>query len=124
MTESFSEGRDSLWWVAAAPGVWSVHFVLSYASAAIWCAKYAGPDASLGGARLAIGLYTALALAALAGVGLRGLGQYRRSSADTHSDSAESRHRFLGFTLLALSGLSALAIVYEALAAVFIGSCH
>ena len=27
-----------------APGIWSAHFLLSYATAAVWCAKMAGPD--------------------------------------------------------------------------------
>lgn len=123
MAKQFSEKRDSLWWVAAAPGIWGVHFTLSYATAAVWCAKAASRDGSLSGARVAIFVYTAVALALALGVFLRGLGAYRRTSSEAHIDTSESRHHFMGFTLLSLSGLSAVAIVYEALAAVFIGSC-
>lgn len=127
MVRNVSERHDSLWWVAAPPGVWAAHFVLSYATAAVWCAK-AGPDASLLVARAAIGVYTALGLVAVAGVARRGLAQYRslpREAAEAEDlDSSEVRHHFLGFTLVALSALSALAISFGAMAAVFIGSCR
>jgi hypothetical protein len=125
MAKELSEQHDSLWWVAAAPAIWAVHFLLSYATAAVWCAKFAAPGGSLSGARVAIFVYTALALALVAGVGWRGLCNYRRARPpEPGHDSPEGRHHFLGFTLLSLAGLSALAIVYEALAAVFIGSCR
>jgi hypothetical protein len=118
------ERHDSLWWVAAAPGIWAAHFLLSYGTAAVWCAKQ-GVDAPLSLARVAIAGYTGLALAALLVVAQRGLRRYRApgSRPRTDSDTNEARRHFLGFTLLSLSGLSGLAIVYEALAAVFIGSC-
>ena len=126
MLNEFPEKHDSLWWVAASPAIWAAHFLLSYSTAAIWCAKYAGADASLSSARIAIGAFTAFALAAVAVVAWRGFQQYRaaRSKAAAEADSPAGRHHSLGFTLLSLSGLSALAIVYAGLAAVFIGSCH
>jgi hypothetical protein len=117
-----SERHDSLWWVAAAPAIWAAHFSLSYATAAVWCAKH-GSLASLSGARVAIFAYTGIALAGMLLVGLRGKRQYAIRGEPTDADSSGSRHRFLGFTLLSLSGLSGLAVTYEALAAVFIGSC-
>jgi hypothetical protein len=40
------------------------------------------------------------------------------------SDTPEDRHRFMGFATTLLSGISAIAILYQALAAVFIGSCR
>ena len=123
-----SERHESLWWVAAPPGIWGVHFVLCYGTAAVWCAKYAGPGDSLLVARAAIGVYTALALLALGVVARRGLQRQRtlaRSLDDGEDiDSPEVRRHFLGFTLLALSALSAVAVVFSALAAVFIGSCR
>jgi hypothetical protein len=125
MANELQERHDSLWWVAAAPSIWAAHFLLSYATAAIWCAKHVPPGGSLSGARLAIFVYTGIALAGVAGVALRGLGNVRRARPpEPGHDSPEGRHHFLGFTLLSLAGLSALAIVYEALAAVFIGSCR
>jgi hypothetical protein len=125
MLDEYPEKQDSLWWVAASPSVWAAHFLLSYATAAVWCAKH-GLDAPLSLARGAIAAYTGLGLVAVLVVAYRGLRQYRASGPKprTDSDTSEARHQFLGFTLLSLSGLSALAIIYQALAAVFIGSCH
>jgi hypothetical protein len=131
MARDISEKHDRLWWVAASPGIWAVHFSFSYATAAVWCAKYAGPDASSSAARWAIGAFTLVALALVGVVAHRGLQQWRvlpsrapSARPSDEADSPEARHHFLGFTLLALSGLSALAILYAALAAAFIGSCR
>lgn len=126
MTKDFSEKNESLWMLAAAPLVWASHLLLSYSTAAIWCAKFVGPSGSLAGAQLAIGLYT---LVGLAGIALIGRRAWRRHScADStlprQADSPADRHRFLGFIGLLLSGLSTLAVVFQALAAVFIGSCQ
>lgn len=112
--------------LATAPAIWMLHFLLSYVTAAVWCARYAGPGGSLDGARLAIGAYT---LVALVFIGLIGRGGRRRHRHGTEtlphdSDTPEDRHRFLGFATLLLAGLSALATVYVALAAAFIGTCH
>lgn len=124
------EKEDSLWWVAAAPGVWAAHFSLSYATAAVWCAKQ-GSAAPLSAARVAIAVFTIVGLAAVGLVALRGLRNYQRHAAGsdgakprTDVDTSLARHQFLGFTLLSLAGLSAVAIVFQALAAVFIGSCR
>ena len=119
------EKRESLWLLTLSPVVWSAHFLLSYATAAVWCAKLAGPGGSLGGARTAIAVFTALALAV---IGITGWIGYRRHSYGDAStphdfDSPEDRHRFLGFATLLLSALSAVGTVYVALAAVFIGTC-
>jgi hypothetical protein len=130
MTE-VPEREDSLWWVAAAPGVWAAHFTLSYATAAVWCAKQ-GSAAPLSGARVAIAVFTVVGLVAVAVVGARGIRNYHHrhdgpgqpAKPRTDVDTSLARHQFLGFTLLSLAGLSAVAIVFQALAAVFIGSCR
>jgi hypothetical protein len=125
MTE-VPEREDSLWWVAAAPGVWAAHFTLSYATAAVWCAKQ-GSAAPLSVARVAIAAFTVVGLGMVAVVALRGLRNYHRSHEArprTDVDTSLARHQFLGFTLLSLAGLSGVAIVFQALAAVFIGSCR
>jgi hypothetical protein len=126
MSDEVPEREDSLWWVAAAPGVWAAHFTLSYATAAVWCAKQ-GSAAPLSGARVAIAVFSVVGLAAVGVVALRGLRNYHRNGDErprTDVDTSLARHQFLGFTLLSLSGLSAVAIVFQALAAVFIGSCR
>jgi hypothetical protein len=120
------EEHESLWRLTAAPVIWAVHFLASYCTAAIWCAKLAGPDGALGSVRVAIAVYTVLALI---GIGITGWQAFRRHSFGATTvphdfDSRESRHRFLGFATLLLSALSAVATLYVALAAVFIGSCH
>jgi hypothetical protein len=126
MNSELHERDDSLWRLAASPLAWAGHLLLSYCTAAIWCEKVAGRAGSLSGARVAIAIYTACALVVIGGFGWRG---YKRhtllGSALPHdADTPEDRHRFLGFATLLLSGLSALAVLYQALAAVIIGSCR
>jgi hypothetical protein len=123
---SLPEKHDSLWLLTASPVIWAAHFLLSYLSAAIWCARFVGADGSLAGVRVAIAVYTGLALS---GIGLCGWRAYRRhrfghATLPHDADTPEDRHRFLGFATLLLSALSAVATCYAALAAVFIGSCH
>jgi hypothetical protein len=57
------------------------------------------------------------------GIGFR---RHRLGSAELphDDDSPEDRHRFLGFSTFLLSALSAVAVVYSALAAVFIETCQ
>jgi hypothetical protein len=118
--------RDSLFQLAASPLVWALHFVLAYATAAIYCEKVAGEGGSLDGARLAIAVYTAVGLAVIAAIGWRAYRAARGDGAPAlphDTDSSEGRHQFLGFATLVLSGLSAVAIVYAALATLVFGSC-
>jgi hypothetical protein len=120
------EEHESLWMLTAAPVIWAVHFLASYLTGAIWCAKLVGPDGALGRVRVAIAIYTVLALI---GIGITGWHAFRRHSFGTTTvphdfDSRESRHRFLGFATLLLSALSSVATLYVALAAVFIRSCY
>lgn len=124
--KSHASHHDSLWMLTIAPATWAAHLMLCYLTAAIWCAKLAGPNGSLGGVRDAIGWYTVAALTGIAIVGWKG---FRRQSDGTEttsqdSDSPESRHRFLGFATLLLAGLSAVATIYVALAAVYFETCR
>jgi len=120
-----AERNESLWLLTVSPVIWSAHFLLSYVTAAIWCAKAPGPYAGLADVRLAIAVYTG---AALLGIGMTAWVGWRRQKAigfDTGpGDTAEDRHQFLAFATLILSGLSAVATAYVALAAVFIGNCR
>ena len=120
------ENNQSLWLLIASPTIWAVHFLACYLTAAIWCAKFAGPDRSLGIVREVIAVYTVLALI---GIGLIGFNGYRRHrfqhrTTTRDQDTAEDRHRLLGYATLLLSGLSAIATVFVALAAYFIEECH
>ena len=120
-----SERHQSLWLLTASPTIWAAHFLLSYLTAAIWCAKFAGPHGSLTTVRVAMAVYTALALG---GIGIVGWMAYRKHSfghaeLPHDADTPEDRHRFLGFATLLLSALSAVAVVFAALVAVFFGTC-
>lgn len=119
------EQKESLWLLIVSPTIWAAHFLMSYITAAIWCAKVAGLGGSLGEVRVAIAAYTALALI---GIGIAGgLGFHRHNlgtaTAPHDFDTPEDRHRFLGFATLLLSVLSAVAVVYVALTVVFIERC-
>ena len=120
------EKKESLWLLTVSPAIWSGHFLLSYVTAAVWCAKLAGPGGSLGGARTAIAVYTAVALAGIGITGWIGFRRHRYGDAETPHDfdSPEDRHRFLGQATALLCGLSFVAVVYTALGAVVIGSCR
>lgn len=126
--------KGSLWLLTVAPTIWAAHLMASYITGAVWCAKFAGPGNALGHVRAAVVWYTAVALAGIAFVGWEGLRRHRHPSttpgtdgaeATTHDlDSPEDRHRFLGFATMLLSGLSAVAVVYAALAATFFETCR
>lgn len=124
--EDTRESNQSLFMLTASPTIWAVHFLACYLTAAIWCAKYAGPDESLAPVRIAIAVYTAVALLGIAGTGWSGYLRHRHGSETLPHDfdTPEDRHRFLGFATLLLSALSFVATIYVALAAVFIESCH
>ena len=126
LTEELAEENQSLGLLAASPVIWAAHFFLSSLTAAIWCAKVAGPGGSLGGARVAIAIYTVLALSGIGSIGGRALRRHSYGTATRphDDDTPADRHRFLGFAALLLSGLSAVAVLYAALVAVFIGSCY
>lgn len=120
------EKKESLWMLTAAPVLWAAHFLLSYGTAAIWCAKVAGRDGSLTGARVAIAVYTIVALAGIGVIGWAGLRRHRKGHPTTPhaADTPEDRHRFLGFATLLLAILSGVATIYSTLAAVFIQTCR
>jgi hypothetical protein len=122
-----SEGHYSLWLLTIAPTIWAAHLLLCYITAAVWCAKFVAPGGALGGVRTAIASYTVAALIGIAWIGWEG---FRRHSAGgteatTHDlDSADDRHRFLGFATLLLAGLSAVGVLYAALAASYFETCR
>jgi hypothetical protein len=61
------EHKESLWLLIVSPTIWAVHFLLSYISAAIWCAKFASRYDSIEPVRWAIVFYTAVALLGIHG---------------------------------------------------------
>jgi len=121
-----AEKNQSLLLLTASPVIWAAHFLLCYGTAAVWCAKMVGLGGSLDSARIAIGVYTAVALAAIGVIGWIGYQRHSFGQANVphDDDTPEDRHRFLGFATLLLSALSATAVVYAALVVVFVRSCH
>ena len=115
-----------LWLLAASPSIWSLHLMASYITAAVWCGRIVGAQGPFLSARLAIGAYTVVALAGITVVGVLGFRRHRLGSATLphDEDTPEDRHRFLGFSTFLLSALSAVAVIYSALAAVIIETCE
>lgn len=120
------EPRSSLWMLTAGPTMWATHFLLCYVTAAIWCAKVVGRAGGLDGARLAVAGYTVVALLGIGAVGYRGFRQQGSgwSLQPRRDNTAQGRHHFLGFSILLLAGLSAVAVIYVALPALLLGSCR
>jgi hypothetical protein len=120
------ESRQSLLLLIAAPTIWALHFLGCYITVAIWCEKVAGRDGPLGGARVAVAILTVLALL---GIWLNARAGWRRhtfgSSTLPHDfDTPEDRHRFLGFATFLLAGLSAIAVIFVAIVALFFSDCR
>ena len=124
--DELHESNQTLWLLAGSPTIWAAHFLASYLTAAIWCAKFVSRDGSLTTVRWAIAIYTVIALIAISVIGWEG---YQRhsfgGSATPHDfDSPADRHRFLGFATVLLSVLSAIATLFVALVIVFMETCH
>jgi hypothetical protein len=126
MRSKVAEEHASLWALAVPPLIWVGHFLLSYCTAAVWCAKYAGAEGSLATARVAIALYTVVALIGLYMMAWRGYRHHRLGDtrAPHDDDSPEDRYRFMGYAAMLLSGLSAIAVVYASIVAIMIRSCY
>jgi hypothetical protein len=125
MRHDVAERNLELWMLAVSPATWALHFMGCYLTAAIWCAK-AGRTASAQPTLVsAIAVYTAVALLAIAIVGARGWRRHRLGGEPPphDDDTPEDRHRFLGWASFLLSALSAIAVCYSALVAVFLRSC-
>lgn len=124
--ETLNERSESLWRLVTPPLVWAAHFLACYITAAVWCARVVGRDGSLDAVRVAIAVYTLVALGAIV---VAGRDAYRRHTFGTATaphdfDSPADRHRFLGFATLLLSGVSAVGVVFAALVALFFQTCH
>jgi hypothetical protein len=120
------ERRETLWMLAASPTIWALHLLASYATAAIWCGKIVGPSGSLATARVVIAAYTVVALAGIGAIGVVALRRHRFGGGQPphDADTPEDRHRFIGYSTFLLSALSAVAVLYAALAIVFIEGCQ
>jgi hypothetical protein len=125
-TNAHVPDRYSLWLLTIGPTIWAVHLLLSYITAAVWCAKFVPAGGPLDGVQTAVLWYTAVALIGIGVIGWEGFRRHRHGTeATTHDlDTREDRHRFLGFATLLLSGLSAVGVIYAALAAQYFDTCR
>ena len=126
MSHRLHEKHERLWRIAVSPTIWAVHFLLSYITAAVWCAKFSPRDGTLGPVRWAILGYTLAALIGIALTGRSGLRRHRHGteSAPHDFDTAGDRHGFLGYATVLLSALSAVAVVFAALVVIFFEDCR
>lgn len=126
--------RDSLWSLIVSPTVWAVHFLFVYVFAAIACEKAPAGGAVLLGldaVRLAVLAATVVALAAIGWALLVASKRWRDGASEAQgrvfaphdADTVESRRRFMAYSAVLLSGLSLVAVIFQALPAVFIGTC-
>lgn len=120
------EDAETLWLITLAPLLWALHFLASYLTAAIWCARYWSPGEGLAPVRVAILIYTVAALAGIVAVGVLGLRRHQLGTATVPHDfdTPHDRHRFLGFATLLLAGLSAVATLFVGVVAAFFQSCR
>lgn len=118
------EPRQSLWALTVGPGIWAAHFLSSYIAAAVWCGNV-GAHARFGSVTLIFAVVTVLALAAVAWVAWGGWTRYNHGDAvpSHHKDTPGDRHRFLGLATLLLAVLSALSILYTAMAVAMLQGC-
>lgn len=125
MASRLRHRETSLWFLIAGPAIWSAHFLVSYVTAAIYCAKAAPPhDMDPVQGVIAVATVAALAAIGVAGwlaarkwrIGLRGWTEHKRSTLD-------DRQRFMGHATWLLCALSAVATIYVALPAIFAASC-
>ena len=123
----FREEQASLVRITLGPLTWAVHFVVSYAATAVFCAKLEAPQEAIAWLRWGVLAATALALGLIAWLGWRAWRQWREGNEDIWEDPAgsnEDRHQFLGHAALLLAAISFIGVVYTALPALLSASCR
>lgn len=112
----------NLWTLIAPPTVWALHFLFCYVAGAIICAK---APAALGELRLAIAAATLLALGLILAAGVQAHRHWGFGSDMPPHDQPtdEDQQHFLGFATLLLCALSAIAVLFGAMPALFIAEC-
>ncbi len=127
----FSEESESLIRITLAPALWAIHFALSYAATAVYCAKWNHGGDGMLGFRIGFGVATACVLAAIAWLGWRSMRQWDadvgrgpRQVLEDLVEQEEPRHQFLGHAALLLSIISFVGVVYSALPVALIGTCR
>lgn len=113
-----------LWHLIASPTVWAAHFLFSYISASVGCARLGS------GAMPSIrdGIMAATVVALLLVLFFGALAWVQSRSGDDlppyDDNTTEHRVRFLATAKLMLSGLSFIAIVFQALPVLVFTDCR
>lgn len=120
----FLEESRALWRITLPPTIWAFHFLLSYAGAAVWCAKE-GEAHGVTFARWSILALTLLSLALIGWLARAAVRRWRPHDSDAQDLShPEGRHRFLGHAAFLLCIISAIGVVYVSLPALFMETCR
>ncbi len=115
-----------LWRLTFPPFVWVAHFLASYLTTAIYCAKFASLDGDAMPIRIAVAVFTVIALTLIVLIGVSSMRLHRLGDATLphDDDTPRDEQRFLGFATLLLSILSGIATLYTALVFVIMETCH
>ena len=123
----FSEETSSLFRITLGPTVWALHFLISYVSAAVFCAKWGEQGESILGFRIGVIALTVLALCLIAGLGWRSWRQWDyfadRDYENKYGED-EDRHQFLGHAAFLLTIISFVGVIYTVLPVLFIATCR
>jgi hypothetical protein len=118
-----ASGSEPLWVPVVAPSIWSLHFMLCYATAAVWCGRFSPPPSP--GIRTLVAVFTVGALAAIALFFHHGFSRlrYRLPMRPLDDDTPGDREQFVAFTTMLLAGMSLVAVVFEAIAIAVVNRC-
>jgi hypothetical protein len=116
---------ESLWTLFTAPIVWAVHFLVCYTGAAVYCAKRDLFGFGFDVVRVGIAAATIVALALILLFAWLAWRQWGFGTYDPPHDDPTRHDRtlFQGFATLLLSGLSFIAVIFDALPALFLSEC-
>ncbi|MEZ5776939.1 MAG: hypothetical protein R3E44_01115 [Paracoccaceae bacterium] len=123
----FAEEAPSLWRITFGPVIWALHFVLLYGGTAVHCARGRQAALSFAEVRLAVVVFTVLALAGIAWFGWRSWSQWdviADREWENDKGTSEDRHQFLGHAAFLLAVISFIGVAYVALPFVFIENCR
>ena len=118
--------KINLWWLTFSPLCWAIHFLASYLTTAIYCAKFAPSDGSAPSIRVAVAIFTFIAITLIVAIGSKSYRMHRMGDASLphDDDTPQDEHRFIGFASLLLSILSGIATLFTATVFVFMETCY
>lgn len=117
---------ENLWPLLGSPTIWACHFLACYCTAAVYCAKIGSRGMPLGPIRWWVLGFT---IAALAGIAVCAFRAVRSADLDDgdglphDASTIDDRRRFVSWSILLLSGLSAVGVIYGAMPAALITTC-